>query len=63
MSEPSQTGSDDLGPRPAVYARLRADAERRWEPRTPPRWSTPAGWAIRIAIAIAIGIAIKGGPG
>lgn len=46
-------------PQPSVYDRLSAAADRRWQPRTPPRWATPLGIVLMIAIVVVLVIAVR----
>lgn len=46
--------SSEGGPRPAVYARLRMQAQRQTEPLRPGRWVRWAGWGLIAGIAIVI---------
>jgi hypothetical protein len=45
---------DPLRGRPAVFARLRADEERRMAARTPARWVPWLGWAISLALVVMV---------
>ena len=49
----------DSGPLPSVLNRLNDEADRQWQPRTPPAWVTPFGILLMIAIVVTIGVAIR----
>lgn len=46
-----RTGPDEGGPRPQVYARLRAQAERRTPVLNAPTYARYVGWLVIAAIA------------
>jgi hypothetical protein len=54
--------SDEKGPRPAVFARLRHDQEARTPDRAPPGWSRWLGILLIVAIVVAVAIAVIQAP-
>jgi hypothetical protein len=50
--------SEEKGPRPAVYARLRHDEEARIHQRAPSRVARWVGWALILAIVIVVAWAV-----
>jgi hypothetical protein len=50
--------SEEKGPRPSVYARLRHDEEARVHKRPPSRAARWVGWALLLAIVVVVAWAV-----
>ena len=53
------TDEKPTGPRPGVFARLRADSDEQWQPHAAPRWARPIGIALVLAIVGLVVVATR----